>query len=321
MRPSGDALESAADLAALEAGFGPSQRATGDDHHPHDRAGEPGRATRGATTTVPASRPAPALACAAAALADAGNFKALNNQAHASSVTTEPPDPGFKPAFALQAQTTQQVVNVPDATQLASGATLGGDSGEQRRRLTWEYLAGGLVLFMLAMHAPLSGSARSIMRPPSSRSMFPSRRIRAPRRTKASIPSDLGPQQYRDRTRKVRVMDLVLDVSESGDHLAVPAPGGEVDVSTAPKLRQQLVELATEGRPWVVVDLSEVTFLDSTGLGVLVGGLRRFRLLGGDLILAAAQPADTPCARDHALDRAFDLFASVGAAVTAGIGR
>jgi anti-sigma B factor antagonist len=115
-------------------------------------------------------------------------------------------------------------------------------------------------------------------------------------------------------------MDLVLDVSER-DHLAVLALRGEVDVSTAPKLRQQLVELATEGRPWVVVDLSEVAFLDSTGLGVLVSGLRRFRLLGGDLILAAAQPRILRVLEITRLDRAFDLFASVDAAVTAGIGR
>lgn len=84
--------------------------------------------------------------------ADAGSFRSLVNQAHASSVTTEPPDPGFNPRLPFAPQTTQQIVNVPDATQLASGATLGGD-GSERRRLTYEYTAGGLVLFMLAMHA------------------------------------------------------------------------------------------------------------------------------------------------------------------------
>jgi hypothetical protein len=111
---------------------------------------------KGVTTPTTGAGPggtlAPAPALPPPVPADAGNFRALVNQAHASSVTTEPPDPGFNPRLPFAPQTTQQIVNVPDATQLASGATLGGDGGE-RRRLTYEYLAGGLVLFMLAMHA------------------------------------------------------------------------------------------------------------------------------------------------------------------------
>jgi hypothetical protein len=116
---------------------------------------QPGGGKPGATPTTvsgPGASLAPAPALPPPLPADAGNFRSLVNQAHASSVTTEPPDPGFNPRLPFAPQTTQQIVNVPDATQLASGATLGGDGGE-RRRLTYEYLAGGLVLFMLAMHA------------------------------------------------------------------------------------------------------------------------------------------------------------------------
>ncbi len=115
----------------------------------------PGAGTPGATTPTsgaPGSTLAPAPALPPPAPADSGNFRSLVNQAHASSVTTEPPDPGFNPRLPFAPQTSQQIVNVPDAAQLASGATLGGDGGE-RRRLTYEYLAGGLILFMLAMHA------------------------------------------------------------------------------------------------------------------------------------------------------------------------
>lgn len=115
----------------------------------------PGGGKSGATTptsSAPGSTLVPAPALPPPAPADAGNFRSLVNQAHASSVTTEPPDPGFNPRLPFAPQTSQQIVNVPDAAQLASGATLGGDGGE-RRRLTYEYLAGGLVLFMLAMHA------------------------------------------------------------------------------------------------------------------------------------------------------------------------
>jgi hypothetical protein len=151
VRPNGDAsrppLTSPPSRPASAQVSGPPVTTT----TPTTAPGSPGGPPAGPTTTVPVSRPAPALPPPLPA--DAGNFKALVNQAHASSVTTEPPDPGFNPRLPFKPQTTQQVVNVPDATQLASGATLGADSGEQRRRLTWEYLAGGLVLFMLAMHA------------------------------------------------------------------------------------------------------------------------------------------------------------------------
>jgi anti-sigma B factor antagonist len=115
-------------------------------------------------------------------------------------------------------------------------------------------------------------------------------------------------------------VDLGLDVSERGT-LAVLALRGEVDVSTAPRLRQGLVELATEGRASVVVDLSGVEFLDSTGLGVLVSGLRRFRLLGGDLMLAGAQPRILRVLEITRLDRAFDVYDSVDAAAAAHAGK
>jgi anti-sigma B factor antagonist len=67
---------------------------------------------------------------------------------------------------------------------------------------------------------------------------------------------------------------------------------GELDVSSAPKLRQALVELAAAapGPPLVVVDLAGVDFLDSTGLGVLLGGLKRVRARDGALALCRAEP-------------------------------
>jgi anti-sigma B factor antagonist len=58
---------------------------------------------------------------------------------------------------------------------------------------------------------------------------------------------------------------------------------GEIDVATAPQLRESLHRLIAQGQATVVLDLLGVTFLDSTALGVLVGGLKRCRELGGEL--------------------------------------
>ncbi len=72
-------------------------------------------------------------------------------------------------------------------------------------------------------------------------------------------------------------MDDIFQVTvEERAGVPVVRAAGEVDVSTAPMLRERLVDLP-EGTPRVIVDLSEVTFLDSTGLGVLVAGQKRLR--------------------------------------------
>ena len=60
---------------------------------------------------------------------------------------------------------------------------------------------------------------------------------------------------------------------------------GEVDVYTAPRLRESLYQAVADGIPKVVLDLTDMTFIDSTGLGVIVGTLKRLREGGGDLVL------------------------------------
>jgi anti-sigma B factor antagonist len=60
---------------------------------------------------------------------------------------------------------------------------------------------------------------------------------------------------------------------------------GEVDVYTAPQLRERLYGLVVDGADSVVLDLADMTFIDSTGLGVIVGTLKRLRESGGELTL------------------------------------
>jgi anti-sigma B factor antagonist len=65
------------------------------------------------------------------------------------------------------------------------------------------------------------------------------------------------------------------------DSIHVVSPSGEVDALTAPQLGRRLMTLADEGKTGLVVDLTRVTFLDSTGIGVLVNALRRLSQRGG----------------------------------------
>jgi hypothetical protein len=122
--------------------------------------GSAGSGTGDNGNIVPGGRLAPAPPLPAPARADAGDFSQLLAQARA--VTTVPAEPGEGPdtgfsenlPFAAGSRATSQLVPVPGGTQLAGGQTLGGeDGGSSNRRTTYEYLAGALVLLVLAMHA------------------------------------------------------------------------------------------------------------------------------------------------------------------------
>lgn len=108
-------------------------------------------------------------------------------------------------------------------------------------------------------------------------------------------------------------MDLGLDVTERNGY-TVLAVRGEVDVYTAPRLRERLVELVSEGVRRMVVDLEGVDFLDSTGLGVLVGGLKRLRSHDGDLALVCTQPRILKVFEITGLTKVFSIHDSVDAA-------
>jgi anti-sigma B factor antagonist len=92
---------------------------------------------------------------------------------------------------------------------------------------------------------------------------------------------------------------------------------GEIDVYTAPKLREQLAELVDAGRHDIVVDMQGVEFLDSTGLGVLVGALKRLRSAGGSFALVCDKEPLLKIFRITALDQVFPLHPTVEAAIAA----
>jgi len=90
---------------------------------------------------------------------------------------------------------------------------------------------------------------------------------------------------------------------------------GEVDIYTAPKLREKLVELIDAGNDRVVVDLEGVGFMDSTGLGSLVAGLKRIREKDGELAIVCTSGPVLKVLGITGLDRVFPVHDSVGSAL------
>lgn len=79
-----------------------------------------------------------------------------------------------------------------------------------------------------------------------------------------------------------------MTTSALGDRVVVTI-GGEIDVYTAPVLRDAITDLVADGSHDILIDMTDVDFLDSTGLGVLVGGLKKVRAYNGSLELVCHQ--------------------------------
>ena len=84
--------------------------------------------------------------------------------------------------------------------------------------------------------------------------------------------------------------------------------GGEVDLYTAPEFKERMVQVIEGGKKRVVVDLSKATFIDSTTLGVLVGGVKRLRPNGGALTLVCTDQNICKIFEITGLDRVFTIY-------------
>lgn len=85
-------------------------------------------------------------------------------------------------------------------------------------------------------------------------------------------------------------LTFALHADQHGD-AAVVRVVGELDLATAPQLRELLVDLAAQGSHHVTLDLADLAFIDSTGLKVFVAGLKRLRESGGELALRSPSAA------------------------------
>jgi anti-sigma B factor antagonist len=111
-------------------------------------------------------------------------------------------------------------------------------------------------------------------------------------------------------------VDLKLAHSNK-DGIEIVDVEGEIDVYTAPRLRELLIELVNKKNYQLIVNMERVEFLDSTGLGVLVGGLKRVRAHDGSLDLVCTQERILKIFRITGLTKVFGIHESVDQAIAA----
>ncbi|MBV8256184.1 MAG: STAS domain-containing protein [Actinobacteria bacterium] len=114
-------------------------------------------------------------------------------------------------------------------------------------------------------------------------------------------------------------MNFDIKTEQLGDDTYVISLAGEVDLYTAPEFKQQLVEIIGQGAREVIVDFSGTTFIDSTTLGVLVGGVKRLRTNEGQLSLICSDRNITKIFEITGLDKVFTIYPTRDEAL-AGIG-
>jgi anti-sigma B factor antagonist len=111
-------------------------------------------------------------------------------------------------------------------------------------------------------------------------------------------------------------MNFDIKTEQISDDAYVISLAGEVDLYTAPEFKQQLLEVIGQGAKNVIVDFTSTTFIDSTTLGVLVGGVKRLRTNEGQLTLVCSDRNITKIFEITGLDRVFAIHASRDEAVS-----
>jgi anti-sigma B factor antagonist len=129
-----------------------------------------------------------------------------------------------------------------------------------------------------------------------------------------------GTVQQRGRGVPARPWRAALDLSIALarlDDRVIVSIAGEIDLDTAPTLREELLRVLSNGPLHLILDMAKVSFLDSSGLGVLVGTLRRARMLGGTVSIAAPIRQVLEVLEITGLDAVFPVHDTVDDAVAA----
>ena len=104
-------------------------------------------------------------------------------------------------------------------------------------------------------------------------------------------------------------MELSLETRQDNGRTIIEV-GREIDVYTAPKLRERITNLVNTRQVALVIDLEKVEFMDTSGLGVLVGGLKRVRTHEGSLELVCTQERLLKIFRITGLGKVFAIHGS-----------
>lgn len=108
-------------------------------------------------------------------------------------------------------------------------------------------------------------------------------------------------------------MPLPMRTLDSGEWVVLQV-AGEIDMASAPQLRQRVVALVTDGVRALVLDLSNIGFCDSTGLGVIVAAVKRLRTNDGDLRVVTNDERLLALFEITRLDQVFEVFPDIDAA-------
>ena len=111
-------------------------------------------------------------------------------------------------------------------------------------------------------------------------------------------------------------MNFDIKTEQLSDAAYVISLAGEVDLYTAPEFKQHLLEQIEQGVLKILVDFTDTTFIDSTTLGVLVGGVKRLRPVGGQLALICADRNIIKIFEITGLDRVFAIYGTRDEAVS-----
>jgi len=106
---------------------------------------------------------------------------------------------------------------------------------------------------------------------------------------------------------------LTIHQEETPEGYTICRPVGELDAFTVSQFRQALSDMASSRR--LIIDMSGVPFVDSAGLGALIGGIRRARELGGDVVVACNRPALVRLLRTTGFDRIVTVTETVEEAI------
>lgn len=103
---------------------------------------------------------------------------------------------------------------------------------------------------------------------------------------------------------------MSFEESDQGTHVVL-SPEGKFNLVAAPPIKARIDDLVAEGKARLVIDLHSVDFIDSSGLGALIGGLKAARQQGGDLRIAAAGPQVLAVLKLTNLDRILAPYGTV----------